>query len=1168
MAKAENDKKISDVAKREEEVLAFWQKEGIFEESEEKKAPKGDFVFNDGPPFATGLPHYGHILPTSIKDAVPRYKTMRGFRVKRKWGWDCHGLPLENIVEKKLGLKTKKDIEEIGIATFNKAARESVLEYADDWKRIIPRLGRWADMDDDYKTMDASYTESVWWVFNTLNDKGLVNEGFKSMHLCPRCGTTLSNFEVAQGYKDIKDLSVMVKLELESEKNTFLLAWTTTPWTLPGNMAAAVHKDEVYVSAELEDGPIVILGKERAENVLKDKPHQKIKEFKGKELVGKSYKPPFEYYQKEEFENKENAWKVWHADYVSQEDGTGLVHIAPAFGADDMELAREHDIPLIHHVGQDGRFVDTVSDFKGMLVKPKDNKEEGIDHMDADIEIIKKLAGDGTLFHKEKIEHSYPHCWRCDTPLLNYATSSWFVTAPSIKKELLKANSEVGWVPQDIRDGRFGKWLEGVRDWAVSRARYWGAPLPVWKDESGRTTFIGSVEELKKYTPTSGNSYHIIRHGESELNTKEILNAELGVENGLTEKGKAQTKEAAKVLKDAKIDLIFHSPLQRTRETAELIREELGLEKNQMTVEGRLKEITFGEFEGKTVHEYHAQYKNGHDRLTITPKGGENWMEVRKRVGEFLYEIENTYKDKNILIVAHNGVHQMLQAAAFGLTEETAGKKIGDDSLDLLNAEVRKIDFTPLPHNENYELDLHRPYIDDVVLERDGEKLTRVPEVFDCWFESGSMPYGQQSYLGKAQENFDPKKDIGFPADFISEGLDQTRGWFYSLIVLGTALFGKSPFKNVVVNGLILAEDGRKMSKSLNNYPDLMGVVNEYGADSVRYYLLSSPAVRGEDFAFSEKGVQEVMRKNIGRLSNVLSFYDLYKDEEKHEASADSGHVLDKWIMARLNVLLHDITKSMDVYELDRATRPIADFIDDLSTWYLRRSRDRFKGDDSRDKKAALSTTKYILIETAKMIAPFMPFYAEHLYRELSENEKSVHLENWNEGKDHGNPDLPRMVHMREKISEGLELRDKANIKVRQPIALVSIPDNSELFPNDVKDEYLKIAKEELNAKKVVFDEGAEVVSIDTNLTPELIQEGEYRDLLRHVQSLRKKEGLEPSAQVTLQVNTDDNGKAVIEAFKDDMQKTAGLREIKYVDGPNGEKVSIGESDYRLEIVQ
>jgi len=684
---AESKKEKSDVARREEEILAFWEKEKIFEKSLKKEAPNGEFVFYDGPPFATGLPHYGHILPGTVKDVIPRYKTMRGYRVARRWGWDCHGLPLENLIEKELNLKTKKDIEELGIEKFNKAARDSVLRYADDWKKIIPRMGRWVDMDNDYKTMDTSYTESVWWVFKTLYDKDFIYEGFKSMHICPRCETTLSNFEVNQGYKDITDFAVTVKLELEDEPGTFLLIWTTTAWTLPGNMAAAVNREAIYAELGIrnkESGKEehIVVAKERIKDVVGDGEYKIIKEFKGEELVGKKYKPPFDYYLKADIKGKENAWKVYHAPYVSTEDGTGTVHLAPAFGEEDMELAQKEGIPLVHHVGLNGKFTKDVKDFAGMLVKPKD------DHQKIDIEIIKNLAHRGLLFKKEKVTHSYPHCWRCDTPLLNYAASSWFVKVTAIKSLLMEENKKIRWVPKEIRDGRFGKGLESAPDWAISRSRYWGAPLPVWKcakEGCSGIEVIGSIKELR---------------------------------------------------------------------------------------------------------------------------------------------------------------------------EKTKNKKVSKDP------------------------DLHRPYIDEYRFSCSScsaKDMQRIPDVFDCWFESGSVPYGEHHYPFENTDVFDPEKDIGFPADFIAESIDQTRGWFYSMLVLSVALFGKSSYKTVITNGMVLAEDGRKMSKKLQNYPDPIELLNVYGADALRYYLLSSPIIKGEDLNFSEKGVAEVMRKVIMRLSNVFSFYQLYR---------------------------------------------------------------------------------------------------------------------------------------------------------------------------------------------------------------------------------------------------------------------------------------------------
>jgi len=1170
MKEEKKDNKTSDVAKREEEILKFWEENKIFQKSEEKDSKKGEFIFYDGPPFATGLPHYGHILAGTIKDVFPRYKTMRGFRVRRKWGWDCHGLPLENIIEEKLGLKTKRDIEEIGIETFNEAARNEVLRYADEWETIVKRMGRWVHMHDDYKTMDAAYTESVWWAFSELDRKGLVTEGFKSMHLCPRCGTTLSNFEVAQGYADIKDFSVTVKLELEGEKNTYLLVWTTTPWTLPGNMAAAVHKDETYVSAELESGEIVILGKKRVEEVLKDKAHNIVREFKGKDLIGKSYKPPFSYYKNEKLENKENIWKVWHAPYVSEEEGTGLVHLAPAFGADDMELAQMHNFPMVHHVGKDGKFIDKVADFKGLSVKPKDDKKNGIDHTDTDVEIIKKLAHEGILFAKEKIEHSYPHCWRCDTPLLNYAASSWFVTVPDIKKKLISENKKIGWVPADIREGRFGKWLEGVRDWAISRSRYWGAPIPVWKTDKGEAVIIGSVEDLKKYIPKSGNIYYGIRHGESVSNAQNIISSVRENDHPLTSKGREEVLKSTKTLKKKNIDLIIASPLVRTKETAEIVAGEFGLNFKDIIFDDRIAEINLGDLNLKSVEAYQKFESTYNGRFDKRPSGdgAESLTDVRQRMGRFIEDAEQKYKNKNILIVSHEYSLWMLDAIAHGWErKQTIEEKCGKDDY-IKTGEVATFDVSLFPYNKNYELDLHRPYIDEIHLEKDGEKLTRVPDVFDCWFESGSMPYAQHNYKGEALNDFNPRKGKGYPADFIAEAMDQTRGWFYSMLVLGVALFGKSPYKNVVVSGLVLAEDGKKMSKRLNNYPDPIDIANKYGVDALRYYMLSSPIMHGEDLNFSEKGVQEVMRKNIGRLNNVLSFYNLYKDEVKHGPESTSGHILDKWILTRLNEIIKGVTASMEKYELDRATRPIGEFIDDLSTWYLRRSRERFKGDDEKDKKDALRTTKFILREISKIMAPFMPFYAEYLYKQVCDNseKESVHLDEWPKGGKVDEKLLTAMSFVQSYINIGLQMRDEKEIKVRQPLAQFVVKHN---FSEPKYWKEIKfLIEDELNVREVILESNDDkdspgIYLFDWKLTPELIKEGLVREALREVQAIRKNKKLIPGEMFdgVITVRGSRNTTEAIQEKTDFIKKEASLSKLNVVEDEKLDESVVEVSD-------
>ncbi len=577
--RTENSQQKSIVAQKEEEILSFWNARDIFKKSLEKKSPRGDFVFYDGPPFATGLPHYGHLLASTIKDVIPRYKTMRGYHVRRQWGWDCHGLPVENLIESELGFEHKKDIEKFGIEKFNEAAQNSVLRYDSEWKKIIPRLGRWVDMKRDYRTMDVAYTESIWWAFKTLYDKGLVYEGYKSMHICPRCETTLAVSEVGMGYKDIADISVTVKFELEDELGTFLLAWTTTPWTLPGNVALAIHDEIVYVkiqksklksqngNTKLKSDEQYILAKNRATDILGGESYEILEEFKGSELVGKKYKPVFNYYSDAlVLKNREHGWKVYSAPFVSTEEGTGIVHIAPAFGEHDMDMGIKKHLPFIQHVSFDGVFKPEVKDFAGLPVKPK------YDHQATDVKIIQYLAHKNLLFAKEKITHAYPHCWRCDTPLLNYAASSWFVKVTAIKSKLISLNKKIQWIPDSVRLGRFGKWLLGARDWAISRSRFWGAPIPVWKCESCRAVeIIGGLDDIRKKVCNSGNRYYVMRHGESKNNVEGLVNSIPREEYGLTEKGKQDISRAASALKGKSVAVVFVSPMPRAKETADIV---------------------------------------------------------------------------------------------------------------------------------------------------------------------------------------------------------------------------------------------------------------------------------------------------------------------------------------------------------------------------------------------------------------------------------------------------------------------------------------------------------------------------------------------------------------------------------------------------------------------
>jgi len=1150
MSESNTQSNTSSLARREEEILAFWNKEKIFEQSVAKPAPKGEYIFYDGPPFANGLPHYGHLLQSAIKDAIPRYRTMAGYRVPRVWGWDCHGLPVENLVEKELGLKNKHDIEQYGIEKFNTAARRSIMKDVSDWKRIIPRLGRWADMEADYKTMDPTYTESVWWAFKNLYDKGLVYEGFKSLHYCPHCGTTLSNFEVAQGYKDIDDIAVTVKLPLIDEPGTSLLIWTTTAWTLPGNTAAAVNPDAVYVKVKVGEEFFIV-----AKEFSKSFPQEVSSEFLGKELVGKKYLPPFDYFYKEAqvptrkavgiptkaSGHKTHAWKVYAAPFVTMDSGTGIVHLAPAFGAEDLELAQKEKIPLIHHVTDEGKFVATVRDFAGLAVKPKGNPRE------TDEKVVVLLQERGLLFGQEKIKHSYPHCWRCDTPLLNWAATSWFVKVSGLKSKLLKENAKVSWVPEHVGTGRFHNGLATAPDWAISRSRYWGAPLPVWRNTKTKEIKVaGSVDDLLAMTRRSGNTYFVMRHGEATNLTDQIIDSGVGAPRPLTAQGREEVVATAQLLKNKNIDIIFTSPVARTHETALLVQKELGLPTQALAVDDRLHEMGYGALDGATIEEWHHYYKTNSETFTKAPAGGETYTDIRKRVGEFLFELEQSYSGKTILLVTHDAPAWLLGAVA----ERRSNKDIEPEAhiTSFAPAEAKEITFTPYPHNPDYELDLHRPYIDEV----DAGEWKRIPDVFDCWFESGSMPFAGNHYpFNKKQKKntFDPKRwfglgSKGYPADFIAEALDQTRGWFYSLIVLGTALFNRSPYKNVITTGLILASDGQKMSKSLKNYPDPMYIVEKYGADALRYYLLSSSLMRAEDLRFQEKGVDEVSKKLLMRLDNVRSFYEMYAEaQQKRETFSAPKHVLDRWILARLGELVRDTTAGFEKYELDVASRPLAGFIDDLSTWYLRRSRDRFK-EEGEDKEAALATLRFVFTTVAHVMAPIMPFFAEDLYQKVKEagDVESVHLSAWPAAGEIDEQLLKDMAEVRKYVVLALSLREQNNVKLRQPLSHLEI---REKFSPELE----RILADEVNVEEIRVNTELNPYSIGMSfkLTPELKEKGMLREWVRAIQGWRKEQNFSVADRPGLLIVGPDA--QFIRAHREALMQATGLLSLETKEG-------------------
>ncbi|MCC6711492.1 MAG: isoleucine--tRNA ligase [Candidatus Pacebacteria bacterium] len=899
--------------KLEEEVLKFWADNDTFKKSIEMRAKKDSYVFFDGPPFATGLPHYGHIVASTMKDIVPRYWTMKGKRVERKWGWDCHGLPIENIAEKELGIKRKKEIEELGVAKFNDICRSKVLSYVDDWKKIITRLGRWADMEDDYKTMDLGFMESVWWVFKELYDNDLVYEDYRSMHICPRCETTLSQSEVAEGYKDIKDLSVTAEFRIKDfskfhhgSETVYFLAWTTTPWTLPGNFLLAVGPEIDYVLVRgNEIGKLYVLAESRLKEIFGEDGYEVVSKFQGQELEGLSYEPLFPYYAE-----TENAFRVVAAEFVATEEGTGIVHIAPGFGDDDFKIGQKEGVKLIQHVGMDGRFKAEVTDFADLEVKPKE------DHQRTDVEIIRYLAQHDALFSKKKIEHSYPHCWRCDTPLLNYATGSWFVSVTKVHKRLLKLANNINWFPEHIKEGRWGNWLEGARDWSISRQRYWASVIPIWKCSCGEIKVYGSVAELEK----------------------------------------------------------------------------------------------------------------------------------------------------------------------------DSGKKITD---------------------------LHKHVVDEVTVPCScGKQMKRIPDVLDTWFDSGSMPYGQAHYPFENKQEF----ENNFPAEFIAEGVDQTRAWFYYLHVIAGGIKKTNAFKNVIVNGIVLAEDGKKMSKRLQNYPDPVLLINNYGSDSLRMYLASSPVLKAENLNFSEKDVADIRRKVFVIWWNIIGFYKSFvKIENLARPTKQPVHVLDRWLLSRTQTLIKEVTELMDGYDLVKSSRLLMDFVNELSTWYLRLSRDRLKTSASAESAQVFG---YVLYTLAQLIAPFAPFFAEMVHQALVDEKTSIHHTDW-PGFDSAllNTELETQMKLMQKVVEaGHAARKLKGVKVRQPLAQVTIA----MANIDLSDftEYSELVAAELNVKAVDWQKSETELQVDFSwqLTAELKAEGEAREIMRSIQSLRREAGLsmETQAQVIL----------------------------------------------------
>ncbi len=860
-----------DFVQREKEVLKFWQNQEIFKKQTKLRQDGPDFIFYDGPPTANGKPHIGHVLTRAIKDIIPRYHSMKGENVFRKAGWDTHGLPVELEVEKKLGIDGKEQIEAYGVEPFIKKCKESVWKYKAEWEEMSDRIGFWADMDHPYITYENNYIESIWWALRQIWDKGLIYEGHKVVPYCPRCGTALSSHEVAQGYKDVTEPSVYLRFQVEGQPDTYFTAWTTTPWTLPSNLALCVHPDANYILAELEDTVCGERKKRRyyvaealAEEVL-GSDFKVVAKCKGKELEGMTYEPLFDYALDIVKKSGKKAYYVTVDTYVTMSDGTGIVHIAPAFGDDDYQIGKKYQLPFVQFIKEDGTMPELTTEVAGLSFK------------EADPKIIDLLAKQGSLIRQQDNTHNYPFCWRCDTPLIYYARQSWFIEMTKLRDRLVANNNTINWIPKTIGSGRFGNFLENVIDWGLSRERYWGTPLPVWRcDDCGHDHLIGSIEEL------------------------------------------------------------------------------------------------------------HA---------------------------------------------------------------------MSDDCPE--------------------EIELHRPYIDQVHLKcpECGGKMTRRPEVIDCWFDSGSMPFAQYHYPFENRELFEQR---AFPANFISEAVDQTRGWFYTLLAIATAVFDKPPFENCIVMGHVQDEEGRKMSKHLGNVVDPMAVLEEEGADAVRWYFYSNsqPWLPSR---FSSKMVNEVKRKFISGLWNTYAFYVLYADIDKfdpskYELDFDRVSVMDHWILSKLNSLVKEVDSRLSRYDITGSTRLMEDFVDDLSNWYVRRSRDRYWGEGMTQDKINAYMTLYTVLETmTRLTAPFLPFMTEDMYQNLVVNfydqaVESVHLadfptcdEKWID------QDLEEQMQLvLDLVNLGRSARNLSELKIRQPLAKLYVVAEQKL-----EEAYVPLLLDELNVKEL-----------------------------------------------------------------------------------------------------
>lgn len=1124
-------------SENEEKILKFWKDNNIFEKSLRSSDESEDFVFFEGPPTANGKAGIHHVLARVFKDIILRYKTMKGFRVERKAGWDTHGLPVELEVEKELGLKSKKDIEEYGIAEFNEKCKSSVWEYKDYFERVTERIAFWVDMENAYVTYSNDYIETVWWIIKKIDEKNLVYKGHKVVPFCPRCGTSLSSHEVAMGYKKVKENSVYLRFEILSPEweKTSIISWTTTPWTLPGNVALAVNSENEYIvvpDPQKKDHKMV-LGLENLKDLLKDdifpevykekikKEWDSLKILKGSELVGLSYRPLFEV---KELKSK-TSYKIYPAEFVSSEEGTGIVHTAVMYGEDDYLLGEKVGLPKVHTVDESGKFTEEVGQgLSGRYVKSEE----------AESIIINYLEKKGFLFAQKPYEHDYPFCWRCSSPLLYYAKRSWFIKVREVKDQLIKNNQEINWYPSHIKEGRFGEWLREVKDWAFSRERYWGTPLPIWECEKcGERKTIGSFGELLDQKFTS-NNYYLMRHGYSVRNEKDIASSFPEKEAcPLTEEGKKEVLETAEKLKKENISLIISSDLQRTKETAEIVSKTLGA---KLKFDERIRELDAGEFNGEPVEKI-KEYIKGKGFFESKIPGGESHRDVKKRVYSFFKEIDKKYENENILVISHRVPLLIMLSSLEGVSDEEFSEL--DKNTSFKTAQFKKVKFRRLPYDKEMNIDPHRPFIDEAnfLCPKCGDRMKRVPEVIDCWFDSGSMPFAQLHFPFEEKEI---KKDKEgkllprlFPADYISEGIDQTRGWFYTLLSISTLLGLGAPYKNVISLGHILDKEGNKMSKSKGNIVDPLELIKKYGSDAVRWYLFTVNKP-GDQKLFKEEDVESCLKRFIMTFWNCFVFFDTYrKKEEVNFEEFNSSNPLDKWVVSELNKTIEEVSLSLENYDVVSAAREIETFVvENFSQWHVRRSRKRMqKPENEKELKEASGTMGYVLLKLSRISSPFIPFFTEEIYNQLGGKKESVHLEDWPEiTSSLINKELNQsMEEARKVVKIALSERSSSGIKVRQPLRKLIL--KSDKLKG--KEGIIKLIEEEVNVKEVSFDSSIkEEIKLDKEIDEELKREGILREVIRSVQSMRKKANFKPEDEISVEYESEEIDK-ILEDHKD-----------------------------------